>query len=889
MIQNTELFKRLKELEIKKHSDGSTPITNNISTCIQVTTGILERISRYMPDYTGHNIEHCERILTDIFKILPKEPEKVELNIVELSILIYAVILHDIGMVFDENEEKDFENDPKYISLVSVYENVTEKDKREIMSEFIRRTHVERSCKYIDKFKREFDVYKIDFCIGGTDISEYVKAVIRSHGMDANALDNVDEYPVDSLIWDKRVNIRYISILLRLGDVLDFSKERTPYYLYKHVGLKNPISILEWKKHLSITGQEKKQNKVAFSADFTFATSSLVERQTRRYIGIIENEILHSMNLIAKMNNPNYKLYLSDRVAFNCTNSKNYEYCDLRINFDFHRIIDILIGAKIYDSAEIFIRELLQNSYDACFARLELEKKKGKNFTPEIKIKYDSLKQTLTVSDNGIGINEDDIEKFILKIGASYYISNDYKALKLEYKPVSQFGIGMLSCFMVSDSINIESLKYGSILGNNHKTINITMKINDEYIEKKSASKEDFGTEITLKIRDKFKKNLSFNKLCSLVKNNMAYQPIPIKIIADSYNNDKICTLNENQIIISEEITKIPDIEIININTENIEGYIILHTPQYQQIFNSMNKVCQQYFKILSNNSTISSFPSPSWLRFVVYNINIKNCFLELKIDRNSITENANYTKIKNEITTAILSHFNSLDDKNIKFLNDGSKGNVIDKDQKQLDFLSSQMRYSMTNIKLSSRDRVSFKELLESNKGKEIKIIILHDAMEQYCSAHPKYKDEISQNDYIIYQDYYLHYFLQLISPYSIASKLIISDVPGLIYAQHTLDFTKDICANNYNSSYNIHQDIKVFHNNCTDDIFCWASTHNYSNLSIFINPNHKLAKIIVSSNKYKLVSCTRFRGLMRYNIEMGAFSHDKISLFVECASSGG
>ncbi len=94
-----KLFDKLQELEIELFGEQNKPISANIlNHLIPVTTNLLNRVPINMPEYTNHDIKHSYEILNIISKILP---QNVNLNIVEIQILIYAVLLHDIGMVIN--------------------------------------------------------------------------------------------------------------------------------------------------------------------------------------------------------------------------------------------------------------------------------------------------------------------------------------------------------------------------------------------------------------------------------------------------------------------------------------------------------------------------------------------------------------------------------------------------------------------------------------------------------------------------------------------------------------------------------------------------------------------------------------------------------------------
>lgn len=111
-------------------------------------------------------------------------------------------------------------------------------------------------------------------------------------------------------------------------------------------------------------------------------------------------------------------------------------------------IIDILAN-HLYSEESVFIRELLQNATDAVTARI----KKGEHFTPAIELELmnhaDGPSQLL-MADNGIGLTEKEVHAFLSMIGAS---SKKDELLKKREGFIGQFGIGLLSCFMVADEI----------------------------------------------------------------------------------------------------------------------------------------------------------------------------------------------------------------------------------------------------------------------------------------------------------------------------------------------------------------------------------------------------------------------------------------------------
>src|SRR5438105_7696174 len=121
---------------------------------------------------------------------------------------------------------------------------------------------------------------------------------------------------------------------------------------------------------------------------------------------------------------------------------------DFKFQINLRGIIDLLSN-HLYSGPEVFVRELLQNGVDAIRARTALEPE----FSGEITIEAHNRRgkrPTLIFSDNGIGLTEEEIHRFLATIGESS------KKGDLWDKPmdfIGQFGVGLLSCFVVSDEI----------------------------------------------------------------------------------------------------------------------------------------------------------------------------------------------------------------------------------------------------------------------------------------------------------------------------------------------------------------------------------------------------------------------------------------------------
>lgn len=133
-----------------------------------------------------------------------------------------------------------------------------------------------------------------------------------------------------------------------------------------------------------------------------------------------------------------------------------------RFKVNLRGMIDILSN-HLYSSPDVFIRELLQNGTDAISARKLYDKKfKGGKITIEPKII--NGEKTIIFNDNGVGLSYDEINKFLAVIGQSS--KRDLITGRISDEYIGRFGIGLLSCFMVTDEIRMttHSAKSGEYL-----------------------------------------------------------------------------------------------------------------------------------------------------------------------------------------------------------------------------------------------------------------------------------------------------------------------------------------------------------------------------------------------------------------------------------------
>ncbi len=127
-----------------------------------------------------------------------------------------------------------------------------------------------------------------------------------------------------------------------------------------------------------------------------------------------------------------------------------------------------LMTHSLYSNKEIFIRELVSNASDAIdkleYLKLTDDKLKGLETTPQINIKIDEEDNSLTIVDNGVGMNEADLIASIgtiAKSGTKSFMENMTGDAQKDSNLIGQFGVGFYSVFMVADKVDVISKKAG--------------------------------------------------------------------------------------------------------------------------------------------------------------------------------------------------------------------------------------------------------------------------------------------------------------------------------------------------------------------------------------------------------------------------------------------
>jgi hypothetical protein len=270
-LEETVLWQQLKR---RDDVHAQTLAANLVPVC-EAASDRMKAMSAYAPQYTLHDDRHLLRT-TEIMALV-LGGSLTELNTVELALLILGAFFHDQGMVPTAEELRQIRTSadfalykdnwlvehPNYgetaTQLQSAFSSETDKSymterlaelESALLTDYLRATHAQRSSDFVRR------MYPADkrLDVQGVNLSPFVADLCRSHVMSATELTPGNGFNLDEQIGTYTVNVPYLAAILRLADILDFDRDRTPELLLRSIHFTSPVSLREWEKHRCVEG-----------------------------------------------------------------------------------------------------------------------------------------------------------------------------------------------------------------------------------------------------------------------------------------------------------------------------------------------------------------------------------------------------------------------------------------------------------------------------------------------------------------------------------------------------------------------------------------------------------------------------------------------------------
>jgi molecular chaperone HtpG len=333
------------------------------------------------------------------------------------------------------------------------------------------------------------------------------------------------------------------------------------------------------------------------------------------------------------------------------------------------KLLDILVHS-LYTSREIFLRELISNSSDA-LDKLRFESNKGteildKDLPLEIRIDFDSKKNTITISDTGIGMTRDEMITnigTIAKSGSEEFLKQLSENKDAVNNIIGRFGIGFYSVFMVAKEVTIKTKSFKkdaiAVEWKSDGTGDYEISDLDEKVKR--------GTTIEISLKEDAKEFADKYRLEGIIKKHSNFISFPIYLEKDKVNTIAALWREPKSAVKKEQYEEFykfltfdndgPLETIHNSVDAPIQFNYLLFIPKKSYEFWRFNR--EDYGLDLYVRRVLIQHQNkdllPEYLSFVKGVVDSED--LPLNISRETLQENIIFTKISNSVTSNVLSH----------------------------------------------------------------------------------------------------------------------------------------------------------------------------------------------------------------------------------------
>lgn len=213
------------------------------------------------------------------------------------------------------------------------------------------------------------------------------------------------------------------------------------------------------------------------------------------------------------------------------------------------QLLQLMIHS-LYSNQEIFLRELVSNASDACdklrFEAIDRPELLEGDGEMRIRVEYDAEQSTITISDNGIGMNRDDAIAnlgTIARSGTKEFFSQLTGDKQKDAQLIGQFGVGFYSSFIVASKVSVLSRRAGDaetegVLWESEGTGEFSVS---------PAEKADRGTSVTLYVRDDAKEFLDGWRLRSVLRRYSDHISLPVQMLKEEWDEEKSAQVKQNE------------------------------------------------------------------------------------------------------------------------------------------------------------------------------------------------------------------------------------------------------------------------------------------------------------------------------------------------------
>lgn len=443
--------------------------------------------------YSKHDISHIDVMLRSLDWLIPDRTQKA-MTPVDWLLTVVAIYLHDLGMVVTTEEFQRREENESFVSWRDSLSKTT--PGREYIARTRRMSDEERARFYFQEFIRKGHASRIKEWITGRHTRrwgskvapiadaiahalkslpprflEHLAIVCESHH--SNKLDKRNLFPLFTRVGNdpnEVVNVQYAAILLRTTDLLHVTQDRTPSVAYEIIRLTDPKGVEEWDKQLATFAVGPKSREFVDDDISTHVIQIYADFKEERpffslqeYIAYANKELEQVFRWAesSQQEGDGQNFWFPWRQLDGDVRLEGIAPQELRFEMDRDRLLQLLVGHTLYNDSTVAVRELLQNAIDAVRFQHFLDERSVASTGHDVpamgrvSVCWNPETSELTIEDDGIGMDRQTIEYHLMRVGSSYYDTDSFREQNRGFTPISRFGIGILTSFMISDDIEI--------------------------------------------------------------------------------------------------------------------------------------------------------------------------------------------------------------------------------------------------------------------------------------------------------------------------------------------------------------------------------------------------------------------------------------------------
>ncbi len=446
----------------------------------EIANPVSASIARVMPGFTDHSIQHSDALWSVMDKVLTVE-EINRLSKGEAFILAISFYVHDIGMAYGATHAglSQLRDTSVYKSAKAFLSEIHDEEKTDYVALGVasRELHAINSRKLVIEPIPGSDKYLIENSDIREKWGELIGEVCESHNWPMSVvIEKLGGIGVTPDATGKSSDLAYVASVLRIVDYAHINYERASTVSKILRGHLDSSNIVHWNAQEFILGPDRIENRLRYSTSKSIKSVEawwliyeLVKGLDAEIVQVGEY-LSNRMGCADRFSLEGVASSINPQAFARLVKPLEFEPVDIRFKPDsIERLVTILGGRQLYGNDNYAaIRELIQNSRDAIALKKAMSTSlNGWEGKIEIFIRREGRDTILEVIDNGIGMNQEVIQNYLLGIASDFwhstYFNLQYRnAIQSEFAATGKYGIGFLSVFMIGDNIEVRTQKSAS-------------------------------------------------------------------------------------------------------------------------------------------------------------------------------------------------------------------------------------------------------------------------------------------------------------------------------------------------------------------------------------------------------------------------------------------